>query len=70
MLAQPVDVYVEPLGIVPMVLGDNQVTTLPGLLFPETDPKVTNPFGTDSVFTIDDWCLPAETYCTLGCSSE
>ncbi len=70
LLSQPIEVYAEPLGTVPMVMGEDMVSTFPDLLFTETDPRVTNPYGIDSVLTVDDWCLPAEMHCTSGCTSD
>jgi len=68
LLSQEVIVHAGPLGDVPMVGGLDESTAFPELKFTEIESTVTIGSGNvESVFTIDDWCMPNSTYCTYGC---
>lgn len=68
LMSQEVIVHAGPLGDIPMVGGVDEFTAFPELKFTEIEATVTIGTGeVESVFTIDDWCMPNATYCTYGC---
>jgi hypothetical protein len=70
-LSEEVMVHAGPFGDVPMSGGVDEFTSFMDLQFTEIDNSVTVPSGMlQSVFTLDDWCLPMSTYCIYGCSVE
>jgi hypothetical protein len=70
-LSKQVVMHGSPLGDMPITGGTDQVSTIPDLIFTETKPVATRVYGgSEYVFTIEDWCLPKETQCTLGCTAE
>jgi hypothetical protein len=69
LLSEEVVAHLDPLGDLLMSAGDDQFTTFTDLQFTETESTVTRGQApVESVFSIDDWCLPEATYCTYGCS--
>jgi len=68
LLSQEVVVHLGPLGDISLVGGVDEFTAFPELKFTEIESTVTIGSGmVESVFTIDDWCMPNSTYCTYGC---